>query len=112
MYEPTLAVLEDMRSKGITEIYSLGDNIGFGPNPYEVLELLRKYNVTSIYGNHEIYAVDGMDALSEHMATLSPYTVEQDKKRTAWTRKQLTREDIDDIMKYDSKIVIERGGKK
>lgn len=112
MYEPTLAVLEDMRSKGITEIYSLGDNIGFGPNPHEVLELLRKYNVTSIYGNHEIYAVDGMDALSEHMATLSPYTVEQDKKRTAWTRKQLTQEDIDDIMKYDSKIVIERGGKK
>lgn len=112
MYEPTLAVLEDMRSKGITEIYSLGDNIGFGPNPHEVLELLRKYNVISIYGNHEIYAVDGMDALSEHMATLSPYTVEQDKKRTAWTRKQLTQEDIDDIMKYDSKIVIERGGKK
>lgn len=112
MYEPTLAVLEDMRSKGITEIYSLGDNIGFGPNPHEVLELLRKYNVTSTYGNHEIYAVDGMDALSEHMATLSPYTVEQDKKRTAWTRKQLTQEDIDDIMKYDSKIVIERGGKK
>ena len=112
MYEPTLAVLEDMRSKGITEIYSLGDNIGFGPNPHEVLELLRKYNVTSIYGNHEIYAVDGMDALSEHMATLSPYTVEQDKNRTAWTRKQLTQEDIDDIMKYDSKIVIERGGKK
>lgn len=112
MYEPTLAVLEDMRSKGITEIYSLGDNIGFGPNPHEVLELLRKYNVTSIYGNHEIYAVDGMEALSEHMATLSPYTVEQDKNRTAWTRKQLTQEDIDDIMKYDSKIVIERGGKK
>lgn len=112
MYESTLAVLEDMRSKGITEIYSLGDNIGFGPNPHEVLELLRKYNVTSIYGNHEIYAVDGMEALSEHMATLSPYTVEQDKNRTAWTRKQLTQEDIDDIMKYDSKIVIERGGKK
>lgn len=112
MYEPTLAVLEDMRSKGITEIYSLGDNIGFGPNPHEVLELLRKYNVKSIYGNHEIYAVDGMDALSEHMATLSPYTIIQDKKRTAWTRNQLTQEDIDDIMKYDSKIVIERGSKK
>ena len=112
MYEATLAVLEDMRSKGITEIYSLGDNIGFGPNPHEVLELLRKYNVKSIYGNHEIYAIDGMDALSEHMATLAPYTVIQDKKRTAWTRKQLTQEDIDDIMKYDSKIVIERGGRK
>ena len=27
MYEPTLAVLEDMRRNGIDEIYSLGDNI-------------------------------------------------------------------------------------
>lgn len=112
MYEPLLAILEDMRKRGITEIYSLGDNIGFGPNPHEVLELLRKYNVKSIYGNHEIYAIDGMDALKEHMNTLSPITVEQDKKRTAWTRNQLTQQDIDDIMKYDSKIVLEKGGKK
>lgn len=112
MYEPLLAILEDMRKRGITEIYSLGDNIGFGPNPHEVLELLRKYNVKSIYGNHEIYAIDGMDALKEHMNTLSPITVEQDKKRTAWTRSQLTQQDIDDIMKYDSKIVLENGGKK
>lgn len=112
MYEPLLAILEDMRKRGITEIYSLGDNIGFGPNPHEVLELLRKYNVKSIYGNHEIYAIDGMDALKEHMNTLSPITVEQDKKRTAWTRNQLTQQDIDDIMKYDSKIVLEKGDKK
>ena len=112
MYEPLLAILEDMRKRGITEIYSLGDNIGFGPNPHEVMELLRKYNVKSIYGNHEIYAIDGMDALKEHMNTLSPITVEQDKKRTAWTRSQLTQQDIDDIMKYDSKIVLEKGGKK
>lgn len=112
MYEPTLAILEDMRKKGITEIYSLGDNIGFGPNPHEVLELLRKYNVKSIYGNHEIYSVDGMDALGEHMSTLSQHTVSQDKKRTEWTRKQLTDQDIEDIMKYDSKIVITKGGKK
>ena len=46
------------------------------------------------------------------MNTLSPITVEQDKKRTAWTRNQLTQQDIDDIMKYDSKIVLEKGGKK
>lgn len=112
MYEPTLAILEDMRRQGITEIYSLGDNIGFGPNPHEVLELLRKYNVKSIYGNHEIYSIDGMDALDKHMSSLSQHTVDQDKKRTDWTRKQLTDQDIEDIMKYDSKIVITKGGKK
>ena len=55
MYEPALACLEDMHRRGITEIYSLGDNIGVGPNPKEVLELLKEYNVKSVKGNHEIY---------------------------------------------------------
>ena len=36
MYEPTLAVLEDMRRNGIDEIYSLGDNVGLGPEPPEI----------------------------------------------------------------------------
>ena len=40
LYEPTKAILQDMQREGITEIYSLGDNIGFGPNPKEVLELI------------------------------------------------------------------------
>lgn len=112
MYEPTLAILEDMRRKGITEIYSLGDNIGFGPNPHEVMELLRKYNVKSVYGNHEIYAIDGMEALKDHLASISKSSIAGDKKRTQWTRAQLTEQDIEDIMKYQSKIVLERNGKK
>ena len=112
MYEPALAILEDMRRHGITEIYSLGDNIGFGPNPHEVMELLRKYNVKSVYGNHEIYAIDGMEALKDHLASISQSSISGDKKRTEWTRKQLTEQDINDIMKYKSKIVLERNGKK
>ena len=112
MYEPTLAILEDMRRKGITEIYSLGDNIGFGPNPHEVMKLLRKYNVRSVYGNHEIYAIDGMEALKYHLASISKSSIAGDKKRTEWTRAQLTEQDIEDIMKYQSKIVLERNGKK
>ena len=35
LLEPTEAALEDMQRRGITEIYSLGDNIGVGPNPSE-----------------------------------------------------------------------------
>lgn len=60
LYEPTLAVLEDIRMHGISEIYSLGDNIGEGPNPREVLDLLEKYNVKSIAGNSEYYNTLGM----------------------------------------------------
>lgn len=33
LLEPTIAVLKDIKKRGIKEIYSLGDNIGVGPNP-------------------------------------------------------------------------------
>lgn len=59
MYEPTVRVLEDIRKRGIYEIYSLGDNTTLGPNPREVLDLLDKYNVVQIMGNSEYYLTLG-----------------------------------------------------
>lgn len=60
MWEPTLAVLEDIKKHGITEIYSLGDNVGVGPNPAEVFDLLQEYGVISIAGNSEYYNTLGI----------------------------------------------------
>ena len=59
LLEPTKAALEDMQSKGIVEIYSLGDNIGLGPNPSEVVDLLEEYNVKSLAGYSEDYLTLG-----------------------------------------------------
>lgn len=50
LFEPTLTILEDIRKKWITKIYSLGDNIGTGSNPSEVINL-DYYGVKSIKGN-------------------------------------------------------------
>ncbi|MEJ2688345.1 MAG: metallophosphoesterase family protein [Deltaproteobacteria bacterium] len=47
------AVLTDIEKLQATEIFSLGDNIGYGPQPEEVINLLRKRNIASIMGNHE-----------------------------------------------------------
>jgi len=47
------AVLSDIQNEGVSEIVSLGDNIGYGPDPEEVLVELRKQNVISVMGNHE-----------------------------------------------------------
>lgn len=55
LFEPTSAILEDMRKYGITEIYSLGDNVGSGPNPDEIIDMLEYYKVSSIMGNTEYY---------------------------------------------------------
>lgn len=59
MYEPTIAILEDIRFRGISEIYSLGDNTSLGPSPREVLDLMDKYNVNQIMGNSEYYLTLG-----------------------------------------------------
>ena len=45
-------VLEDIRSKGITEIVCLGDVVGYGPEPEECLDLAQSWKQT-LLGNHE-----------------------------------------------------------
>ena len=48
------AVLADIDAHGVEEIYSLGDNIGYGPEPEEVVQALRERGVVSVMGNHEL----------------------------------------------------------
>jgi len=45
-------VLADIRAQKITEIYCLGDIIGYGPNPCECIDLIMKCDVC-ILGNHD-----------------------------------------------------------
>ena len=54
--EALTAVLERLNScaMSVERIISLGDNIGYGPNPNEVMTLLAREKVASILGNHEM----------------------------------------------------------
>lgn len=51
------AVLADIDAQEIGEIITLGDNIGYGPDPDEVVKLLAARGVSSTLGNHEMAAV-------------------------------------------------------
>lgn len=112
LFEPTLAILEDARKNGITEIYSLGDNIGTGPNPREVLELLDEYGVESLSGNHEIYATLGIEdsRVKEHLKQTG--ATEEARRNSTWTKAQLTQEQIERIKNNPEQRVIEIGGQK
>lgn len=48
------AVLADIDEQNIEGIISLGDNIGYGPEPNEVIDQLRARGVLSVMGNHEL----------------------------------------------------------
>ena len=46
------AVLADINKKGITEIYCLGDIIGYGPNPRECIDRVMDCQMC-LLGNHD-----------------------------------------------------------
>jgi predicted phosphodiesterase len=48
------AVLADIDRAGVTGIIALGDNIGYGPEPDEVVKALIARRVSSVLGNHEL----------------------------------------------------------
>lgn len=51
------AVSADIAEKNADRVLCLGDNIGYGPDPDEVVMHLRRHGYDSVRGNHE-YALD------------------------------------------------------
>lgn len=72
------AVLDDIRQQGIKDILCLGDIIGYGPNPRECIDLVRKNCRLSLLGNHDqgaLYDPEGFNVGAE--------------RAIFWTREQL-----------------------
>lgn len=105
LLEPTLAVIDDIKKRGIKEIYSLGDEIGVGPNPRQVLEVLADNGVVSVAGNSEEYSVLGIDPFISYFNGLKIQS-------QLWTYKQLTKEQVDNLALYPHSIELLMGGKK
>ena len=75
--EALQAVLADIESQGITEIYCLGDVVGYGPNPCECLDLVMRCEVC-LLGNHDqgaLFDPEGFNTGAE--------------RAIFWTREQL-----------------------
>lgn len=104
MFEPTIAVLDDIRRHGITEIYSLGDNVGLGPNPCEVFDLLEEYGVVSVAGNSEYYNTLGIEPFD--------YFYEAKKNSQDWTEAKLGRERVKKMEVYPASIDLVLGGER
>ncbi|CAG35730.1 metallophosphoesterase family protein [Desulfotalea psychrophila] len=52
-YEALSAVLADLAGRPYDLLISLGDNIGYGPEPEQVLVRMQMMNILSVAGNHE-----------------------------------------------------------
>jgi diadenosine tetraphosphatase ApaH/serine/threonine PP2A family protein phosphatase len=51
--EALQAVLRDIDSHGVSQIYCLGDVLGYGPNPCECLDIIMARTSVVILGNHD-----------------------------------------------------------
>lgn len=56
------AVLAD--AGGVDQVWCLGDVVGYGPDPNECVELLRKQELICLAGNHDWAALDKLDLAS------------------------------------------------
>jgi diadenosine tetraphosphatase ApaH/serine/threonine PP2A family protein phosphatase len=75
--EALQAVLEDIRTHDVTEIYCLGDVVGYGPNPRECIDLVMDCRIV-LLGNHDqgaMFDPDGFNPPAE--------------RAIFWTRAQL-----------------------
>ena len=79
-------VLEYLRENGITDIYCLGDVVGYGPNPNECVELVKDNCKVVLMGNHD-YAAIGLANIE--------YFNEYAKISTYWTQDILTEENLE-----------------
>ncbi len=68
--EALVRCLDDIERSGVGQIVSLGDVIGYGPQPEEVLVLLEKFRIPNIVGNHEIALID-----KDYRADFSPQAI-------------------------------------
>lgn len=53
-----LRVLEDIDTQDVDSIICLGDLVGYGPHPNEVIAMIRKRNILCIKGNYDASVVD------------------------------------------------------
>lgn len=87
--EALTVVMEDIQKRGVDTVYCLGDVIGYGPNPRECIEVVRKYSTFTLCGNHE-------EAVLFNAEDFNPKA----RRAIDWTREQLNSEAFDKEQNY------------
>jgi len=80
------AVLADIEKSEVDRIISLGDNIGYGPEPDKVVQMIMARGIPSVKGNHELAIED-----EEYLAWFNPVA----RKSLLKTRELLSQSSID-----------------
>ena len=82
--EALQSVFEDAQARGgFEQVWSLGDLVGYGPDPGACVDLIRQFNHLGVAGNHDLAAVGKL--------SLEAFNVRA-AEANRWTATQLTEE--------------------
>jgi putative phosphoesterase len=103
-------VLEDIENRKISKIFFLGDLVGYGPNPNEVIDLMKEKKIPGIMGNYD-------DAIAYEKescgCTYNPgRETEIGDESVNWTIKNTTKENKEYLKSLPKRIEFEFEGVK
>ena len=90
-FDAFVEVLKDIDRSAVDEMISLGDNIGYGPEPDRVIKKLKELDIPSVKGNHELAIED-----QEYLNWFNPAA----RKSLIKTRKLLSKTSIEHISHF------------
>ena len=94
--EALKAVLKEIKKYKTKKIFCLGDVVGYGANPNECIDLVKKNKIISIMGNHDYEAVH-----LQGTEWFNPVA----RKAIFWTNKQLTEQNKKFLKNLADKLI-------
>ena len=90
------AVLDDIEQQNIEQIYCVGDLVGYGPFPNEVIALIRGKNIPTVMGNYDdgigyMRFICGCDYKDEKAQALGQESITWTKQHTSEENKEFLR---------------------
>ena len=77
--EALTAVRLEIEKEAVSQVFCLGDMVGYNANPIEVLQMIQEMNAVCVAGNHDQAAVGmiGTDSFNEVAAAAAQWTMKQ-----------------------------------
>ncbi len=101
------AVFADMESRRLTNLYCLGDLVGYGTFPNEVIAAIQERNIPTIMGNYDLGV--GQDSNDCGCAYTKPTDEALGKRSIAWTNAHTTAENKAFLRTLVDKIPLQLG---
>ena len=85
-FEALESVMTDARARGgFDQVWSLGDVVGYGPDPGACIDLLLRHDLRAVAGNHDLAAIGRLS-----LEAFNPYAAAANR----WTAGQLSAEHV------------------